>query len=125
MNYYKFSFPPLILLEIIVSVVFLITFGFGNFFLFLMLSMLGGIILLAIFWKNVLAFEITTLKEMFMHFAFVIAGFLLIIPGVLSSILGVLTLIFALIISIKRPKYAPKRQNDEEIIDVEIIEERK
>lgn len=126
MNYYKISFPPLILLEIIISVAFVLVFGFGNFCLFLLLSMLSGVVVLAIFWKNMLEFRISTFKEMFMNFAFIIAGFLLIIPGVLSSLLGFFTLIFGLIISIKRSNsYSQQRQNNEEIIDVEIIEENK
>lgn len=129
MNYYTFSLFPLILLEIIVSVMFVWAFGFGDFCFFLLFSMVGGVVLLAIFWKNMLEFKITTPKEMFMQFAFVIAGFLLIIPGVLSSVFGVLTLIFGLVITLKRPtfdKSRPKPRNEnEEIIDVEIIEEKR
>ncbi len=129
MNYYKISLFPLVLLEIIASVAFVLAFGFGEFCFFLMFSMVGGVVLLAIFWKNMLDFRITTPKEMFMQFAFVIAGFLLIIPGVLSSVFGVLTLIFGLVITLKRPtfdKSRPKqRYENEEIIDVEIIEDKK
>lgn len=129
MNYYTISLFPLILLEIATSVAFVIAFGFGEFCFFLLFSVVGGVVLLALFWKNMLEFKISTPKEMFMQFAFVIAGFLLIIPGVLSSIFGVLTLIFGLVITLKRPKFdksRPKpRYDNEEIIDVEIIEEKR
>lgn len=129
MNYYKISFAPLILLELIASMIFVLTFGFGNFCFFLLFSMVGGVVLLALFWKNMLEFRISTPKEMFTQFAFVIAGFLLIIPGVLSSILGILTLIFGLVFCLKRPNFDKKHSkhnyDDEEIIDVEIIEEKR
>lgn len=130
MNYYKISIAPLILLEIIASVVFVLTFGFGEFCLFLLFSMVGGVVLLAIFWKNMLEFKISTPKEMLTQFAFVIAAFLLIIPGVLSSILGILVLIFGLVFrsNTKRSNFDqnhPKQDYDDgEIIDVEIIDEK-
>ncbi len=125
----KLSLSPLFLLEIIVSILFIVFFGFGNFLIFILLSMLFGAVLLGIFWKNMLEFRMSGLKDMLTQFSFVIAGFLFIFPGVITSFFGLLVFCFGLVFKLTRTKYENKhRQNEyhsEEIIDVEIIEERK
>ncbi|TQR31942.1 integral memnbrane protein [Campylobacter sp. MIT 99-7217] len=115
------------------SIAFIYAFGFGNFLIFLLISVALGMILLAIFWKNMLEFQILSPKEMFAQFGFIICAFLFIIPGVLSSFVAFLILLFCLILKFKpQQKEAFKANNtsnsqqkykDEEIIDVEIIKD--
>ncbi|MEB2803870.1 integral memnbrane protein [Campylobacter upsaliensis] len=118
---------PFLIIELIACAVFIITFGFGNFLIFMLLSMIAGVVLLALFWKNMLSFQMGSLKDTLKQFAFVIAGFLFLIPGVLSSVFGILVLIFGLIFGVKAQTnfYKKEQKHNEEIIDVEIIEERK
>ncbi|EHA4749790.1 integral memnbrane protein [Campylobacter coli] len=126
---YKLSLSPLFLLELVASILFIVFFGLGNFLIFILASMIFGVILLGIFWKNMLEFRISGFKDMLTQFAFVIAAFLLIFPGIVTSIFGFFVLCFGLIFNFAKPRYKRNyRQNntsDEEIIDVEIIEERK
>ncbi|MEE6534240.1 integral memnbrane protein, partial [Campylobacter coli] len=100
-----------------------------NFLIFILASMIFGVILLGIFWKNMLEFRISGFKDMLTQFAFVMAAFLFIFPGIVTSIFGFFVLCFGLIFNFAKPRYKRNyRQNntsDEEIIDVEIIEERK
>ncbi|MDO4673755.1 FxsA family membrane protein [Campylobacter sp.] len=122
----RLSFLPLIVVEVAFSALFIIAFGFGNFLLFLLLSMLAGVALLALFWKNMLEFQMGSFKNMLTQFSFVIAGFLLLVPGVLSSLLGICVLVFALVFESTLKRKTPRNQNEnEEIIDVEIIEDRR
>lgn len=116
---------PILLLELCASVLFIIAFGVGNFLAFLLLSMVLGAVLLAIFWKNMLEFQVLSPKQMLMQFSFVICAFLLIIPGVLSSVFGFLVLIFGFALNARRKKKTGGKRAEEEIIDVEIIEDRK
>ncbi|HEF9987984.1 TPA: integral memnbrane protein, partial [Campylobacter coli] len=120
---------PLFLLELVASILFIVFFGLGNFLIFILASMIFGVILLGIFWKNMLEFRISGFKDMLTQFAFVMAAFLLIFPGIVTSIFGFFVLCFGLIFNFAKPRYKRNyRQNntsDEEIIDVEIIEERK
>ena len=118
---------PFLIIELIACAVFIITFGFGNSLIFMLLSMIAGVVLLALFWKNMLSFQMGGLKDTLKQFAFVIAGFLFLIPGVLSSVFGILVLIFGLIFGVKTQTnfYKKEQKHNEEIIDVEIIEERK
>ncbi len=126
---YKLSLSPLFLLELVASILFIVFFGLGNFLIFILASMIFGVILLGIFWKNMLEFRISGFKDMLTQFAFVMAAFLLIFPGIVTSIFGFFVLYFGLIFNFAKPRYKRNyRQNntsDEEIIDVEIIEERK
>ncbi|MCH5335936.1 MAG: FxsA family protein [Campylobacter sp.] len=118
------SLTPLFLLEIVASVLFISAFGLGNFLIFMLLSVIFGVILLVIFWNNMLEFQVRDFKSMLRQFSFVIAGFLLIFPGILTSVLGILVLIFGLFIKI-RPAKNKQNLDNEEIIDVEIIEDKK
>ncbi|EAL0288198.1 integral memnbrane protein [Campylobacter coli] len=126
---YKLSLSPLFLLELVASILFIVFFGLGNFLIFILASMIFGVILLGIFWKKMLEFRISGFKDMLTQFAFVMAAFLLIFPGIVTSIFGFFVLCFGLIFNFAKPRYKRNyRQNntsDEEIIDVEIIEERK
>ncbi|EAK6780088.1 integral memnbrane protein [Campylobacter coli] len=126
---YKLSLSPLFLLELVASILFIVFFGLGNFLIFILASMIFGVILLGIFWKNMLEFRISGFKDMLTQFAFVTAAFLFIFPGIVTSIFGFFVLCFGLIFNFAKPRYKRNyRQNntsDEEIIDVEIIEERK
>ncbi|EAI7451703.1 integral memnbrane protein, partial [Campylobacter coli] len=123
------SLSPLFLLELVASILFIVFFGLGNFLIFILASMIFGVILLGIFWKNMLEFRISGFKDMLTQFAFVMAAFLFIFPGIVTSIFGFFVLCFGLIFNFAKPRYKRNyRQNntsDEEIIDVEIIEERK
>ncbi|EJY6962131.1 integral memnbrane protein [Campylobacter coli] len=126
---YKLSLSPLFLLELVASILFIVFFGLGNFLIFILASMIFGVILLGIFWKNMLEFRISGFKDMLTQFAFAMAAFLFIFPGIVTSIFGFFILCFGLIFNFAKPRYKRNyRQNntsDEEIIDVEIIEERK
>ncbi|EAH4809176.1 integral memnbrane protein [Campylobacter coli] len=126
---YKLSLSPLFLLELVASILFIVFFGLGNFLIFILASMIFGVILLGIFWKNMLEFRISGFKDMLTQFAFIMAAFLFIFPGIVTSIFGFFVLCFGLIFNFAKPRYKRNyRQNntsDEEIIDVEIIEERK
>ncbi|MFK0303143.1 integral memnbrane protein [Campylobacter coli] len=126
---YKLSLSPLFLLELVASILFIVFFGLGNFLIFILASMIFGVILLGIFWKNMLEFRISGFKDMLTQFAFVMAAFLFIFPGIVTSIFGFFVLCFGLIFNFAKPRYKRNyRKNntsDEEIIDVEIIEERK
>ncbi|MBM0637626.1 FxsA family protein [Campylobacter sp. VicNov18] len=125
---YKLNLSPLIVLEIVLSVLFIVFFGLGNFLLFMLFSLIFGIVLLAIFWKNILEFQITDLKHMLTQFTFVIAGFLLIFPGIFTSVLGILVFVFGLSLKLmtkSKSKPTHHANSNEEIIDVEIIEDRK
>lgn len=125
---YKLNLSPLLVLEIVLSVLFIIFFGLGNFLFFMLASLIFGIVLLIIFWKNILEFQITDLKHMLTQFTFVLAGFLLIFPGIVTSVLGILVFVFGLALKLI-PKSNHKCTHDlnsnEEIIDVEIIEDGK
>ncbi|KAA6225371.1 MULTISPECIES: integral memnbrane protein [unclassified Campylobacter] len=127
---FKISLTPVIISEFIISILFIYVFGVGNFVVFIMASMLLGVILLIIFWKNMLEFQLSGVKNMITQFSFVIAGFLLVFPGVLTSFFGFLILIVALFFQFfTKTRYRrTQRQNmqgNEEIIDVEIIEDGK
>lgn len=136
MSYYRISLLPFVLLELVASVLFVLGFGFGNFLIFLLVSVLIGVVLLGVFWKNMLEFQILAPKEMFAQFAYVIAAFLFIIPGILSSSFALFILVFALVFQgRKKPKSEEaefevnegnfKQKDYEEIIDVEIIEDKR
>lgn len=126
---YKLSLSPLFLLELVASILFIVFFGLGNFLIFILASMIFGVILLGIFWKNMLEFRISGFKDMLTQFAFVMAAFLFIFPGIITSIFGFFVLCFGLIFNFAKPRYKrnyrQKNTSDEEIIDVEIIEEKK
>ena len=125
----KFSLgAPFFIAEIIACVLFILIFGFGNFLIFMLLSMIAGVVLLALFWRNMLNFQMGNLKDTLKQFAFVIAGFLFLIPGVLSSVFGILVLVFGLVFQTgvqTNFHKKEKKENAEEIIDVEVIEDRK
>ncbi|MFQ6341813.1 FxsA family membrane protein [Campylobacter sp. VTCC 70190] len=126
----KLSLSPLFVLEIIASVLFIVFFGLGNFLFFILLSMIFGAVLLGIFWKNMLEFQVGGLRDMLRQFSFVIAGFLLIFPGIITSVFGIFVFFFgmALKFTSKSNHQHSKQENQnssEEIIDVEIIEDRK
>ncbi len=150
MSYFKLSIAPFIVLEVIISVAFVVGFGFLNFVLFLFASAILGAALLGLFWKNMLVFKISTPLEMLKNFAFVIAGFLLAMPGVLSSICGLCVLVFGIVFGFKGGKnsanfdgnsanfntnsqnfsensvnFNENSRSNSEIIDVEIIETKK
>ncbi|HEF9813468.1 TPA: integral memnbrane protein [Campylobacter coli] len=127
---YKLSLSPLFLLELVASILFIVFFGLGNFLIFILASMIFGVILLGIFWKNMLEFRISGFKDMLTQFSFVIAGFLLIFPGIITSVFGIFVFFFGIALKlITKSKYQYTKQeyqnSNEEIIDVEIIEDRK
>ncbi|MBW1509102.1 integral memnbrane protein, partial [Campylobacter jejuni] len=108
----------------------IVFFGFGNFLFFILLSMIFGAVLLGIFWKNMLEFQMGGLKDMLTQFSFVIAGFLLVFPGIITSVFGIFVFFFGIALKLMtKSKYQYTKQeyqnSNEEIIDVEIIEDRK
>lgn len=90
--------------------------------------MLIGVVLLAIFWRNMLEFRLCSPLEMLKNFAFVISGFLFLVPGLLSSVCGLFVLVFGLVFGFSRQnagKFTQNSPQNDEIIDVEIIDEKK
>lgn len=134
---YRVSFLGFFVIELLVSLGFILVFGLSSFLILVILSLFIGIFLLAIFWKNMLEFRLLALGELFSNFSYVIAAFLFIVPGVLSTFLATCILIFALVFRKKGQEkgfYKSYRQEnnfykskdyDEEIIDVEIVEDSK
>ncbi|TKX31381.1 integral memnbrane protein [Campylobacter aviculae] len=124
----KLKLSPLLILELVCSFLFIVFFGLGNFLIFILISMMFGMILLGIFWKSMLEFQVIGFKNMLTQFSFVIAGFLFIFPGVITSFFGFLVFLLGIFLKIAtKTKYTHKqnRNSNEEIIDVEIIEEEK
>lgn len=134
---YRVSFLGFFVIELLVSLGFILVFGLSSFLILVILSLFIGIFLLAIFWKNMLEFRLLALGELFSNFSYVISAFLFIVPGVLSTFLATCILIFALVFRKKGQEkgfYKSYRQEnnfykskdyDEEIIDVEIVEDSK
>lgn len=134
---YRVSFLGFFVVELLVSLGFILVFGLSSFLILVILSLFIGIFLLAIFWKNMLEFRLLALGELFSNFSYVISAFLFIVPGVLSTFLATCILIFALVFRKKKDEksfYKSYRQEnnfykskdyDEEIIDVEIVEDSK
>lgn len=129
----KTNISAFLILELIASVLFIAFFGFLNFFMIVCFSMILGIIILTKSWVNISSMKnALNIKNLFSDFAFVIAGFLLAVPGILSSFLGFLLLVFVLVLKLFSAKKTRQNQenmqdynNEEEIIDVEIIEEKR
>ncbi|MCX2682911.1 integral memnbrane protein [Campylobacter sp. MIT 21-1685] len=125
----RYTFIAFFIFELFTCTFFIIFFGFGNFLFFILASMFIGIILLGIFWKNMLEFHIDGLKNMLEQFSFVLAGFLFLVPGIISSIFAVFILLFAFFVQTLMKNKARHSKNkdtmNDEIIDVEIIEDKK
>lgn len=68
------------------------------------------------------------LRHMLTQFTFVLAGILFIFPGIITSILGFCVFIFGIVLKLmtkSKHTYQKYRNSNEEIIDVEIIEDKK
>ncbi|AJC90662.1 FxsA family protein [Campylobacter subantarcticus] len=126
----KVNLSTFLVLELIASVLFIVFFGFLNFFMIVFASMFLGAMFLAKTWTNLITMQNThtNLFGMIKLFSLTIVGILLLIPGILSSFLGILLLFFMAVLKIFTHKKSQKHQtpnNEEEIIDVEIIQEHK
>ncbi|WP_291951094.1 FxsA family protein [Campylobacter sp.] len=121
----KINLSAFLILEIIASILFIIFFGFLNFFMIVFASMFLGAIFLAKTWTNLITMQNTNTNffGMIKLFSLTIVGILLLIPGILSTFLGILLLFFILIVKFfyKQKKYTQKNSYESEIIDVEII----
>ncbi|MBX1886116.1 FxsA family protein [Campylobacter peloridis] len=119
-----------LILELIASVLFIVFFGFLNFFMVIFISMFLGAMFLAKTWTNLITMQNTNtnLFGMIKLFSLTIVGILLLIPGILSTFLGILLLFFMMILKLftkQKNKNYHQTNNEEEIIDVEIIQEHK
>ncbi|RKO65326.1 hypothetical protein CKA54_00470 [Campylobacter sp. P255] len=126
----KVNLSAFLVLELIASVLFIVFFGFLNFFMIVFASMFLGAMFLAKTWTNLITMQNThtNLFGMVKLFSLTIVGILLLIPGILSSFLGILLLFFMAVLKFFTHKKSQKHQtpnNEEEIIDVEIIQEHK
>lgn len=124
---------PYIILEILITAYFVDN---TSFLLYLLEVLASGFIgVLLIFKFGLFSFNINFINpnSFFSKFGFMFAGLLLMIPGILCDILGILTLIVSLFFELKKPKQTEKftknsntnQDPNSDIIDVEIIEERK
>ncbi|WP_096016630.1 FxsA family protein [Campylobacter lanienae] len=124
---------PYIFLEIVLVVLYILEFGFLSFFIEIFLSAIIGVILLFNYgfsnlFNNINYFNI---RDIFGSLSLAIGGFALIIPGMLSDIFGLVVILIALGLKLYSKfggtKYSDQTYQskyDDEIIDVEIIEER-
>ncbi|ECK1938274.1 FxsA family protein [Campylobacter lari] len=125
----KVNLSAFLVLELIASVLFIVFFGFLNFFMIVFASMFLGAMFLAKTWTNLITMQNThtNLFGMIKLFSLTIVGILLLIPGILSTFLGILLLFFMMVLKLftKQKKKNYQTNNEEEIIDVEIIQEHK
>ncbi|EAK6592092.1 integral memnbrane protein [Campylobacter lari] len=125
----KTNLSAFLILELIASILFIIFFGFLNFFMIVFASMFLGAMFLAKTWTNLITMQNTNtnLFGMIKLFSLTIVGILLLIPGILSTFLGILLLFFMMVLKLftKQKKKNYQTNNEEEIIDVEIIQEHK
>lgn len=126
----KANLSVFLILELITSIIFIASFGFLNFFMIVFASMFLGAIFLAKTWTNLITMQNTNTNffGMIKLFSLTIVGILLLIPGILSTFLGVLLLFFIIILKLfinQKEKTPYSKNNEDEIIDVEIIGDNK
>ncbi|MCV3457133.1 FxsA family protein [Campylobacter sp. CNRCH_2016_0050h] len=125
----KTNLSAFLILELIASILFIVFFGFLNFFMIVFASMFLGAMFLAKTWTNLITMQNanTNLFGIIKLFSLTIVGILLLIPGILSTFLGILLLFFMMILKLftKQKRKYHQTNNEEEIIDVEIIQEHK
>lgn len=108
--------------------------GFGSSVLWIMLSMMLGIVLLRsspyAFMGNIMSVQMGKIDLKSANnasMAYLFGSILLIIPGVMSDVAGVMMLLYTLYLHLlakMRPQQNYKRkQGDDDVIDVEIIDE--
>lgn len=133
----RISLLPYIFLEIVLVVLYVLEFGFLSLFSEIFLSALIGVLLIFNYgfvnlFHNMNYFNI---KDIFGSLGLAIGGLALIIPGMLSDIFGVIVIGVALALKIyskfsipryqnTQNQYRQTNNNNDDIIDVEIIEER-
>ena len=129
----RISLLPYIFLEIVLVVLYILEFGFLSFFVEIFLSAIIGVSLLFNYGFSNLFNNINYLniRDIFGSLSLAIGGFVLIIPGMLSDIFGLVVILIALGLKLYSKfggtKYSDQTYQskyDDEIIDVEIIEER-
>ncbi|MBE6430659.1 MULTISPECIES: FxsA family protein [Campylobacter] len=132
----RISLLPYIFLEIVLVVLYVLEFGFFSLFSEIFLSALLGVILILNYGFSNLFQNINYLniKDIFGSLGLAIGGFAIMIPGIISDIFGIIIIVVALILKIyakfntlnyqnNQDRYSQANQDDD-VIDVEIIEER-
>ena len=125
---------PLFFLELFVSMKVGDEIGFGSSVLWIMLSMILGIVLLRsspyAFMGNIMSVQMGKIDLKSANnasMAYLFGSILLIIPGVMSDVVGVMMLLYTLYLHFlakMRPQQKYKRkEGDDDVIDVEIIDE--
>ena len=123
----KILLLPYLIFECICTIVFIINVGFLWYLLEAFFSLMLGSYLVIHgggfgLYSNM---QKANFAGIFGSFGFVFSGFLLILPGILCDILAVLIIIFSVFLTKKNtPSYTNDFSADDEIIDVEIIDER-
>ncbi|MCR6590694.1 FxsA family protein [Campylobacter insulaenigrae] len=121
----KTNLSAFLILELIVSILFIFFFGFLNFFMIVFAGMFLGAIFLTKTWTDLITMQNTNTNffGMIKLFSLTIVGILLLIPGILSTFLAILLLLFILIVKFfyKQTKHTRNNSHEDEIIDVEII----
>lgn len=130
----KILLLPYIIFECVCTMVFIINVGFGWYLLEALLSLIIGsyLVLHGGGFRLYASMQMADFGAIFGSFGFVFAGFLLMVPGILCDILALCVLIFSVFLGSKSQenrnwrytKHSYTNNADEEIIDVEIIEER-
>ncbi|MCR6571877.1 FxsA family protein [Campylobacter insulaenigrae] len=121
----KTNLSAFLILELVVSILFIFFFGFLNFFMIVFAGMFLGAIFLTKTWTDLITMQNTNTNffGMIKLFSLTIVGILLLIPGILSTFLAILLLLFILIVKFfyKQKKHTRNNSHEDEIIDVEII----
>ncbi len=131
-----FGIIPLFFLELFISMKVGEEIGFGSSVLWIMLSMLFGIVLLRsspyAFMGNIMSVQMGKLDLKSANnasMAYLFGSILLIVPGVMSDIMGVGMLLYTLYLRLLAKIRPQQKQNykrtegDDDVIDVEIIDE--
>lgn len=130
-----FGIIPLFFLELFISMKVGEEIGFGSSVLWIMLSMLFGIVLLRsspyAFMGNIMSVQMGKLDLKSANnasMAYLFGSILLIVPGVMSDIMGVGMLLYTLYLQLLAKIRPQQKQNykqtqgDDDVIDVEIID---
>lgn len=127
----KISLFPYFIIEAICIVLYVAKFGFLNFIGEAFLSAFIGAWILTkfgfvSFYGRISSFGFS---DIFGSFGFAIGGFFLMIPGVLCDILGVFILVISLFakfgVNSDVNSHQDKNTSNDDVIDVEIVEEKK
>ncbi|MGP1484678.1 MAG: FxsA family protein [Campylobacter sp.] len=131
----KILILPYLIVEFFSTSFFVSAYGFlGLFIETILTGFLGAILISRIGFLNLFSrLMFLSSSDIFSYLGIAIGGFLLFIPGIVTDILGIIIVAICFLETFQKPKErfysqnssAKQPKNDDEIIDVEIIEERR